>query len=173
MIQLAAESAGEILDLGETESAAEGSCTEEREEALAAQLEAMRKKKKKLVDPLQFEMSIMGTDLTNYVPAFGWEAAPATDSQKTAIEGAGIDPDAIATKGKAELMLQTIDHRRAEGLTTPKQIRLLERYGFRKTGTWQFNDARQIIDRIAANRWRPLQSINPKTYTPPKTESKR
>ena len=41
----------------------------------------MRSRKRKLVDPLQFEMSIQAEDLAGYVPSFGWEMSPPSDKQ--------------------------------------------------------------------------------------------
>lgn len=64
---------GFAMDIEEAEVQAEKDVIAEREEALAKQLEEMRKRKRKLVDPLQFEMSIQAEDLTGYVPSFGWE----------------------------------------------------------------------------------------------------
>ena len=60
--EMLAESA-EPQDLGAVEEAAEELVIAEREEALAKKLEEQRKKKAKLVDPLQFEMSIGAEDL--------------------------------------------------------------------------------------------------------------
>lgn len=60
----------------------------------------MRKRKKKLVDPLQFELSIQAEDLSSYVPSFGWEMAPPTDKQKESLEKLGILPDEIDNAGK-------------------------------------------------------------------------
>ena len=59
------------MDLEECERDAESDVLAQREEALAKELAAMRKKKAQLVDPLQFEFSIQAEDLTHYVPAFG------------------------------------------------------------------------------------------------------
>ena len=53
-----------------------------------------------------------------------------------------------------------------EGYTTPKQIRCLERFGFREVGTWQFEDAKRLIDRIAANGWRVPRDIDAVGYRP-------
>ena len=109
----------------------------QREEALAKQLEEQRRKKARLVDPLQYEMSIQAEDLAGYVPAFGWEAGPPSAEQTAALEKMGILPDAVESAGKASLLLDRLNKRRAEGLTTPKQIRVLERYGFQSVGTWR------------------------------------
>lgn len=139
----------------------------QREEALAKQLEEQRRKKARLVDPLQYEMSIQAEDLAGYVPAFGWEAGPPSAEQTAALEKMGILPDAVESAGKASLLLDRLNKRRAEGLTTPKQIRVLERYGFQSVGTWSFDAAKHMIDRIAAGGWRGVpKGVNPKTYTP-------
>ena len=53
-----------------------------------------------------------------------------------------------------------------EHLTTAKQIRLLERYGFKSVGTWLMKDATSLIDRIAANHWIVPNEIIPSQYTP-------
>lgn len=140
----------------------------QREEALAKQLEEQRRKKARLVDPLQYEMSIQAEDLAGYVPAFGWEAGPPTEQQAAALEKLGILPDAVESAGKASLLLDRLNKRRAEGLTTPKQIRVLERYGFQSVGTWSFDAAKHMIDRIAAGGWRGVpKGVNPRTYIPP------
>lgn len=71
----------EAIDIEEAEEQAVSDVVAQREESLAKQLAEMRKRKRKLVDPLQFEMSIMDQDLQSYVPTFGWEMAPASEKQ--------------------------------------------------------------------------------------------
>lgn len=165
-----------------TETLAESGCPEDieqaaaqasedvvaqREEALAKQLAEQRRKKAKLVDPLQYEMSIQAEDLSGYVPTFGWEAGPPSEQQTAALEKLGILPDTVESAGKAALLLDRLNKRRDEGLTTPKQIRCLEKYGFQHVGTWSFEAARHMIDRIAAQGWRGVpKGVNPRTYTP-------
>lgn len=158
------EQAGFPVDIEEAEKTAAEDVVSKREEALAKQLEEMKRRKKKLVDPLQFEMSIQAEDLSGYIPAFGWEMGPPSDKQKATLEKLGILPDQIDNAGKAAKILDRLDKRRQEGLTTPKQIRFLEGKGFQHVGTWQFETAKRMIDRIAANGWRVPQDINPKEY---------
>ena len=157
---------GCAVDIEEAEKQASSDVIAEREESLAKQLEEMKKRKKKLVNPLQFEMSIQAEDLANYVPAFGWEMMPPSEGQKNTLEKLGILPDEIDNAGKASLLIDRLNKRRDVGLTTPKQIRFLESRGFNHVGTWQFEDAKKLIDRIAANGWRTPASINPAIYTP-------
>ena len=154
-------------DIEEAAAQASEDVVAQREEALAKQLEEQRRKKAKLVDPLQYEMSIQAEDLAGYVPAFGWEAGPPSEQQTAALEKLGILPDAVESAGKAALLLDRLNKRRDAGLTTPKQIRCLEKYGFQHVGTWSFEAARHMIDRIAAQGWRGVpKGVNPRTYTP-------
>lgn len=156
--------AGCPIDLEEAERQASEDVVAQREEALAQKLAEMKRRKKKLVDPLQFEMSIQAEDLSGYVPTFGWEMSPPTDKQKATLEKLGILPDEIDNQGKASKLLERLDKRREEGLTTPKQIRFLESRGFEHVGTWQFETAKRLIDRIAANGWRIPAGITPAEY---------
>lgn len=154
------------FELLEAEEVASKDVVAEREEALAKQLAEMRKRKRALVDPLQFEMSINAEDLVDYVPEFGWEMAPASDKQLKALEKFGIFTDEIGNAGKATKLLDRLSKRRDAGLTTPKQIRLLERYGFQHVGMWKFEEAKRMIDRIAASGWRLPAGVRPREYQP-------
>lgn len=158
------EVAGCPVDIEEAEKQASEDVVAQREEALAKKLSEMKRRKQRLVDPLQFEMSIQAEDLSGYVPAFGWEMSPPTDKQKATLEKMGIMPDEIENQGKAAKLLERLNRRREEGLTTPKQIRFLENRGFRHVGTWKFESAKNLIDRIAANGWQVPSSIDRETY---------
>lgn len=158
------QEAGIVVDIEEAEKTASEDVVAQREEALAKQLSEMKKRKGRLVDPLQFEMSIQAEDLSNYVPSFGWEMGPPSDKQKHTLEKLGIMPDQIENAGKAAKILDRLDKRKNEGLTTPKQIRYLESKGFQHVGTWQFNTAKNLIDRIAGNGWKIPNDIIPQEY---------
>lgn len=161
-----ADQAGCEMDIEEAAQTASDEVQQQREEALAKQIAACKSRKRKLVDPLQYEMSICAADLSGYVPSFGWECAPPTDKQKAALEKRGIFPDEIENAGKAKLLLDRLEKRQSAGLTTPKQIRFLEGRGFQHVGTWQFGQASSMISRIQAAGWRVPNGINPKEYTP-------
>ncbi len=160
------EEAGTAIDLELAEEQAQKDVVAEREQALAEQLAEMKRRKRKLVDPLQFELSIQASDLTDFVPAFGFQMGPPTDKQLKALEKLGIYPDDIENAGKAEMLLERLSKRRDAGLTTPKQIRFLEGRGFNHVGTWQFEHATKLINRIAANGWRIPAGITPAEYQP-------
>ena len=166
MVENMEEETGVVLDLEAMEAKSAEDVVAEREEALAKQLAEMRKRKRKLVDPLQFEMSIHAEDLSSYVPSFGYEMAPPSEKQLKALEKYGIFTDEVGNAGKANILLDRLHKRQSEGLTTPKQIRFLESRGFRNVGMWSFESARSMIDRIAANGWRLPASVRPAEYVP-------
>ena len=157
---------GEEFDIGELVADAERDVVAERERKLAEELEKMRKRKKKLVDPLQFAMSIQDLDLAEYKPTFAWEVSAPTDGQRRALENFGLDSDAVESRGQASALIDALMKRIDSGLATPKQVRLLERYGFKHVGGWSKDAANKMISRIQMNRWRVPRSVNPATYDP-------
>ena len=166
MTELSEKEVGFAVDLEEVEVKATDEVIQDREASLAKQLAEQRRKKGKLVDPLQFEMSIAAEDLANYVPSFLSEQAPPSKKQIETLEKMGIYASEIECSGKASLLIERINKRRDAGLATPKQIRLLENRGFRKVGSWKFEEANNMITRIAANGWRLPKGFIAKEYTP-------
>lgn len=142
----------------------------EREAALAAELEKMRSRKKKLVDPLQFAMSIQDLDLIDFRPTFSWEMLPPTDAQKKALDALQMDSAEVKTRGHATKLLEALHRRIDNGLATPKQVRCLERFGFQHVGTWSFDAANEVIRQLAGYGWKPWMlkraGIDPATYDP-------
>ena len=154
------------VDLMEAEEQAERDTILEREQSLARQLAEMRSRRRRLVDPLQFAMSIAAEDLADYTPTFTWEMAPPSQKQLDFLEKRGIDAGSIENMGKASMLIDRLMNRQKEGLSTPKQIRLLERYGFRFVGTWSFDAASKVISRRAVLNWKLPYGFNPATYVP-------
>lgn len=139
---------------------------EERENALAEELKRLRNRKRKFVDPLQYALSINDEDLSEYKPTFGWEMKLPTKEQIETLSKFGIDGEAVESKGKASLIINRLIERKKLGMATPKQIRFLERKGFKNVGEWQFEIARKMINRISVNCWRVPRGITPSTYKP-------
>ena len=166
MTELSEKEVGNPLDLEEIEVKATEEVIQDREASLAKQLAEQRRKKSKLVDPLQFEMSIADEDLANYIPSFISEQAPPSKKQIETLEKMGINANEIDNSGKAKLLIKRIIKRREAGLATPKQIRLLESRGFRKVGSWKFEEANNMITRIAANGWRLPRGVIAKDFKP-------
>ena len=154
------------IDLLDAEDKAERDIIREREEALARELEAMKKRKQRLVDPIQYAFSIESEDLMNYQPVFAWEMAPASQKQLDYLEKHGIYPDSITCSGMANMIIDKLKMRQYEGLATPKQVALLERYSFRRVGMWSFDAASKMISRLSENHWRLPHGIDAPNYQP-------
>ena len=163
---LAEESQKNALNLLDAVGEAENTAQIEREETLRRMLEEQRQRRRRLVDPLQFEMSIGNAAGYEPDPMDLRQQAPPSAAQLALLEKAGIFPDEVTCAGQAVKLLDTLRKRRMEGLSTPKQIRCLERYGFRQVGEWTFEAAMKLINRIAANRWTVPAGIVPLEYRP-------
>ena len=92
--------------------------------------------------------------------------APPSAKQLGFLEKRGISAESVENAGKAHLLIDRLIRRQDEGLSTPKQIRCLERYGFRQVGTWTFEQAGAMISRLAANNWRVPYGLNALKYRP-------
>lgn len=96
------------VDLMEAEEQAESDVLAQREEALARELAEMRMRKRKLVDPLQYAVSIAAEDLVGYVPTFAWEMAPPSEKQLAFLEQRGIFAESVENMGKASLLIDRL-----------------------------------------------------------------
>lgn len=160
------EDSGEPKDLFGIAEQAESDVIQQREDALAAELAKQRRKKQQLVDPLQFATSIQDLDLMEYRPTFAWELKDPTEKQLATIEKMGVSTEGIESSGQASALLDALMRRIDNRLATPKQIRLLERYGFKHVGGWLKDDASRMISRISMNKWTVPRSVDPATYEP-------
>lgn len=149
----------ELLESAESET------VRKREESLAKKLEQMRRRDGRLVDPLQYAYSIGSSALTDYEPLTPADRAQPTAAQADALEKLGFG--APQTSGEAQRLIDVAQDRNARGLSTPKQIRFLERRGFQHVGKWLFADAKRLIDRYAVCGWKTPRGVTPATYAPP------
>lgn len=146
----------------------EKNVVEQRKNALQKALEEAEKqrKQKKLIDPLEFELSIEDDSLIDYVPTFGWEAEPITEKQRSYLEKMQIDATDMC-KGKASLFINRMNARRELGLCTPRQAKALSKYGFVNVYEWKFEEASKMMSRLAAVGWKKYRlNFLPEEYIP-------
>ena len=146
------ESLKEEIDLFEAASDA----VEARRKKLAEELAAKARKKARLINPLQWFVSIGDADLIDYEPEFFWEGLDMTEKQRKFIESSGIDTTGMC-RGQASQIITKLINRRSEGLATVKQVACLERFGYKDVGMWPFELARKKIDELAAVGWKPYR----------------
>jgi superfamily II DNA or RNA helicase len=155
------------FDLIDLEEEGTKDATKEREEKLARELKEKTKLRRSLIDPIAFSMSIDADDLKNYIPKTSAEMAPASVKQVELLEKLGINPEKINCAGFASKLIGRIEARKVNGYSTPKQIKMLNSFGFKNTLDWTFQDAQKMINRIAAAQWNAPNGVDPKTYIPP------
>lgn len=146
--------AGKQLELLELESDASDEIRKEREDSLANKLRLLSTKTRKLLDPLQYALSVHDDDLQDYEPSMPWESQPATEKQLSFLEKNGFDPTTIINKGYAAKIIDKMEQRKKAGLCTPKQMKMLQRYGYENSGDWSFTAANAAMATLAANGWR-------------------
>ena len=140
------------IDLFEAASDA----VEARRRKLAEELAANSRRKARLINPLQWFVSIGDMDLADYEPEFRWETEKPTQKQIETIEKAGINPEGM-TKGQCSMIISRLRNRWDAGLATPKQVMCLEKFGYRNVNMWPFELAKEKIDCLAAVGWKPYR----------------
>ena len=136
------------MDVSEVEREAERDVMAERAASLAGQLEKSSRKKAKTVDPMEFALSVAAEDIALYEPTFGWEYDEPTPKQLQYLARCGIAADAVITKGLACVLIDKLIRRQNAGLSTPKQIRFLQQYGYDDAPGWSFERASHQISQI-------------------------
>jgi len=141
-------------DLFETMAEAKTEAKRARESALAKQLEENRMRKARLINPVEWAISIHAEQLEMYEPVFKWQEQRPTKKQIEYLSGRGFDVEAVLNRGHASALIDAIVKRSQENYATPKQVKLLARLGVQNPERLRFADAKDLIDRIAKNGWR-------------------
>lgn len=161
---------GEEADLFEQEQVARDVLNERRNALQRALEESKREreqKQKKLIDPLDFAISIGDDFLIDYVPTFGWECEPATEKQMSYLNSLQIATVADMCKGQASALIERLNKRREMGLCTPKQANRLAKSGFLDTYKWTFEEASNMISQLAAVGWKSWKlPFTPQEFVP-------
>jgi superfamily II DNA or RNA helicase len=138
---------------------AEGDLEEAREEvnadrtrSLTDRLNQNRSRSGSVLDPLELAVSLNEAALAEYVPTMAWQAQAPTDKQLDVLQKFGLNTMSILSKGHASMILDRLITRRQLGLATPKQVRVMRRYGHQRPELATFEEAKQFLDARFANR---------------------
>lgn len=133
----AAAKGGDEVDLVEVCETVE----EQRFKKVKEALKANRKRPPGTHDAVEMCMSLGASDLTKFEPMNDREARPATEKQLATLQGSGFDPSSVSCFGHASAILDRLAVRKMEGLATPKQVRMMERFGHPNPGMVSFEAA--------------------------------
>jgi hypothetical protein len=81
-----------------------------------------------------------------------WQAQAPTAKQLDVLQKFGLNTMSILSKGHASMILDRLISRRQLGLATPKQVRVMRRYGHKRPELATFEEAKQFLDARFANR---------------------
>jgi type I site-specific restriction endonuclease len=118
----------------------------DRTRSLTERLAANRMRRASVLDPLELAVTLNEAALADYVPTMSWQSQAPSDKQLQVLANFGLDPQTILSRGQASLLLDRLISRRKLGLATPKQVRVLRRYGHEHPETTTFHDAKVILE---------------------------
>jgi type I site-specific restriction endonuclease len=136
----------------------EGDLEEAREEvnadrtrSLTERLSQNRTRRGSVLDPLELAVTLNEAALAEYVPTMAWQAQSPTSKQLDVLKNFGLDTMGVLSKGHASLLLDRLITRRKLGLATPKQVRVMRRYGHGRPETATFEEAKAFLNAQFAN----------------------
>lgn len=154
---------GQVTNVAESIRLAEEVVQERREAAARRELElaAMQERRKHI------KASHVDYRTTSVNPFVVFDLPPCrepawhrgrelSEKQLAVLQRAGIDAEGIGFS-RASRLIEELKRRRAADLCTYKQAKTLLRYGLETNVT--FRQASRLIDAIAANRWKPISSV--------------
>jgi superfamily II DNA or RNA helicase len=133
---------GEDGDLEEAREAVNA----ERTRTLAERLRENSRRRGRELDPLELAVTLNDAHLAEFAPTMRWHGDAPTDKQLAVLGRFGIDTSCVQTKGHASLLLDRLITRRKLDLATPKQVRVLRRYGHPHPETATFKEAGAFLD---------------------------
>lgn len=128
----------------------------ERAMAIVAEEVAREESNRRLIATVGVEYALVRLPPAEFLRAAGVPQGedPATDGQLSFLERMGISKPNQFSKREASALIDAASKRRERGLCTYAQAKFLVKYGY--PDTTGFNEAHDLITRIGANGYRPL-----------------
>jgi superfamily II DNA or RNA helicase len=130
----------------------EGDLEEAREEVNADRTRKLRerlainlRRKGSVLDPLELAVTLNDAHLAEFVPVMQWQGDAPSPKQLEVLEKFGLDATSILTKGHASFLLDRLIMRRRLELATPKQVRLLRKFGHPRPELATFKEAQAFL----------------------------
>lgn len=104
----------------------------QREEKLRAELAAKARREARLVDAMDYCLSLHSLSTAEWEDVVPWHREPPSDKQVQMLENNGIDATTVRSKGHASAIIDLIISRSRLHLATPKQVALAKRLGHQR-----------------------------------------
>ena len=152
-MKLAESKGGDGEDLEEASNDAKS----EREDRLREELAEKSKRRGKFINPDEFALLLNAPSVAEYQPEMQWEGRAMTDGQRALLEKNGFDVAEIRGRGHASKVIDLIIKRSQLNLCTPKQMRMLKRFGVNEAESYSFERASALIS-ARMNRGRAVEA---------------
>ena len=117
----------------------------DREAKLRERLKQNRHRTSRTFDAVEFALSIGDVNLAEFTPTMRWHEDDPTDKQRALLERFGLDPASIRNKGHASVLLDRLFMRSHLGLATAKQVRWMQRIGYKQPEMATFQEAKAFL----------------------------
>lgn len=124
----------------------------DREKSLAEKLKTLGKRKGRLMSIEELAVKVHIPDLAEFQGTMKWHDKPPTPKQIECLTGAGIDGEAVKSRGHAKKLIDEVFKRRELKLCTFKQMRMLERFHIAEPEKISFIDASRLLDKLMKER---------------------
>lgn len=129
---------------GDLEDASE-EVNADRTRKLRERLAANRRRSATVLDPLELAVTLNDAHLAEFVPVMQWQSDAPTAKQLDILGKFGLDATAVLTKGHASFLLDRLITRRKLELATPKQVRMLRKFGHPRPEMATFKEAKAFL----------------------------
>lgn len=119
--------------------------TADREEKLRAELAAHAMRRGRMIDAVEFCLSLHDVSLAEYEPTMGWHEKRPSAGQLSMLSDAGFDTRTIRDRGHASAIIDCLVTRRRQGMATPKQVRYLRSLGHPSPESATFEEASEFL----------------------------
>jgi superfamily II DNA or RNA helicase len=124
-----------------------GEAVIQRETALAKQLAIKKRATGILIDPVEYAVSVHDASLADFEPTMPWHSQPMSFKQEQMLNSYGFDVKLVTCKGHASAIIDRLMTRNHMNLASPKQVRVLQRYGVKKPEQWTRKAASEFLDK--------------------------
>jgi hypothetical protein len=125
---------------------------QQRAAELAKILDATSKRERTVFDPLEVASVLGNEKLATFIPVVRWHTEDVTTKQAELLVKLGVNPDGVANRGHAHVILSDLIKRRRHDLATFRQLRWLIKYRHPSPHTCTMEDATKFLNRIWGNR---------------------
>lgn len=124
----------------------------------------MNKSSSDPVDSFDFVKFVNAKEIVIYDPTNSLYKRLPSFAQLITLHSFGIKVRSVKNAGFAKRLIDLLAKRRDENLATPKQVRLLVKFGFMSVGTWSNDKSDRTISLIANNGWKVPDDVDLLTY---------